>query len=204
MPIEVSVYSALASEADEAPPAPHISTPRMARPPLRLADAKPNRSTNIGSPSLTAQPPPVNVEAAPSSLEPVTAHFSLGSVLTRAVVAASGSSEAATRAAGYAPTEGPVAPLSESAVSTRAQLQFGLPPSYTAAAEAAGIEAELPFEIVVDCSGSVQSARPLARVGYGLDEAAALAIRNYRFSPAQQAHRPVRVRMRWVMRFRLR
>jgi protein TonB len=96
------------------------------------------------------------------------------------------------------------APVPETQVDTPAKLQAGNPPSYTAAAEAAGIEVELPLEVVIDAGGVVQSARSLGRVGYGLDEAALAAIRRYRFSPARRAGNAVAVRMRWVMRFQLR
>jgi protein TonB len=88
-------------------------------------------------------------------------------------------------------------------VSSRARLLEGRPPEYPAAARAAAVEAELPLEIVVDASGSVVDARPLQHVGYGLDEAALRAIREYRFVPAQRAGRGVSVRMRWVIDFRL-
>jgi outer membrane biosynthesis protein TonB len=47
-------------------------------------------------------------------------------------------------------------------------------------------------------------ARAGIRAGYGLDDAAARAIRDYRFSPAIRAGRPVAVRMRWTVQFRLR
>jgi outer membrane biosynthesis protein TonB len=48
------------------------------------------------------------------------------------------------------------------------------------------------------------SARALTRAGYGLDAAALQGIRGYRFSPAMRAGRPVAVRMRWIVQFRLR
>ena len=71
-------------------------------------------------------------------------------------------------------------------------------------ARQAEIESDFPVEIVVDSDGSVAAARAVNRVGYGLDEAALRAIREYRFSPALRAGRPVRVRMRWTVQFRLR
>jgi protein TonB len=95
-------------------------------------------------------------------------------------------------------------PFSESQVDRPAKQQSGAPPSYTAAAEAAGVEVELPLELVIDRSGAVQSARTLQHVGYGLDEAAVAAVRRYRFSPAWRAGKPVAVRMRYVLRFQLR
>jgi TonB family protein len=95
-------------------------------------------------------------------------------------------------------------PIAEQAADTPARLVHGTPPVYTEAALAAGVEAEVPLEIVVDDFGSVRSAASLARVGYGLDEAALIAVRSYRFRPALRANKTVAVRMRWLMRFELR
>lgn len=100
--------------------------------------------------------------------------------------------------------EGGGAVLAESAVDVRARLLQNAFPEYPEPARAAEIEAELPFEIVVDERGSVIAARPLARAGYGLDEAALRAVQGMRFAPAARAGRAVRVRMRWPVIFRLR
>ncbi|HVZ36287.1 MAG TPA: TonB family protein [Polyangiaceae bacterium] len=96
------------------------------------------------------------------------------------------------------------APIEAVLADTPARLLEGEAPSYTRAAEAAGIEAEVPLEIVVDASGRVRSARALAHVGYGLDEAALQGISKYRFSPALRRRAAVAVRMQWRMRFQLR
>jgi TonB family protein len=67
----------------------------------------------------------------------------------------------------------------------------------------------VPLEIVVDTSGSVVEAR-VARSGAAgpgadlFEQAALAAIRSFRFAPAEVAGRPVRVRMRWPVQFRLR
>jgi protein TonB len=89
-------------------------------------------------------------------------------------------------------------------VSVGARLLYGPPPGYPATARAAEIEADVPLEIVVDARGAVVDARGRAHAGYGLDEAAARAVRAYRFAPAQRGGVPVAVRMRWTMQFRLR
>jgi len=96
------------------------------------------------------------------------------------------------------------APLSERAADVPAKLMAGAPPAYTTAAQVAGVEADVPLEIVVDAAGSVLSARSLTHVGYGLDEAALVAVRSYRFTPALRGGQTVAVRMRWLMRFQLR
>lgn len=118
-----------------------------------------------------------------------------------------------TGTAGTAPTSGSNAglgaragsgPLAESAVDSPARLRVGTAPAYTAAALSAGIEADVPLEIVVSEAGAVTSARSAAPVGYGLDAAAIQSVLAYRFAPALRAGKAVAVRMRWLMRFQLR
>ncbi|MEP7052416.1 MAG: TonB family protein [Pseudomonadota bacterium] len=137
---------------------------------------------------------------APGSAQPAAARFILQAPLIVAGVGA----PLARVAADSANPPPATAPFPEAAVDTPAKLQTGSPPSYTPAAEAAGVEAELPLEVVIDAGGAVQSARALEHVGYGLDEAALAAVRRYRFSAARRAGNAVAVRMRWVLRFQLR
>lgn len=90
-------------------------------------------------------------------------------------------------------------------VTVRARQIGGALPTYPPEALAQGVELSSPiaFEIVVDTAGRVTEARELRHVGYGFDEAAQAALRNYRFSPAQRGGRAVAVRMRWTVDFRL-
>jgi TonB family protein len=92
----------------------------------------------------------------------------------------------------------------EGDVSERAAQVGGTKPSYPAEAIAQGVElsSPIPFEIVVDASGRVVSARPLRHAGYGFDEAAAAALRTYRFTPAKRNGHAVAVRMKWMVDFR--
>jgi len=94
--------------------------------------------------------------------------------------------------------------LPESGVTSRARLVSSVPPAYPPAARRAEVEADVPLEIVVDAAGRVTSAAALGGAGFGLDEAARAAVARYRFSPARRDGRPVRVRMRWIVQFRLR
>ncbi|MEI9938687.1 MAG: TonB family protein [Pseudomonadota bacterium] len=98
----------------------------------------------------------------------------------------------------------PAGPVPEASVDSPAKLVAGSSPGYTHEAEAAGIEADVPLEIVVDSAGAVIGARALAHVGYGLDEAALRSVRGYRFSPARRGGKALAVRMHWLMRFQLR
>ncbi len=95
-------------------------------------------------------------------------------------------------------------PLGEREVDVAARLLAAAPLAYPPAARQAEIELDFPLEIVVGASGRVVSARALGHAGYGLDEAALQGIRGYRFSPAMRTGRPVAVRMRWIVQFRLR
>jgi protein TonB len=101
-------------------------------------------------------------------------------------------------------TQPTAAPLSEEGVDSAATLVAGRAPAYTLEAQSAGVEADVPLEIVVDDRGIVVAARAVRRVGYGLDDVALRSVRGYRFEPARRAGHPVAVRMRWVMRFELR
>jgi protein TonB len=96
------------------------------------------------------------------------------------------------------------AAVGEREVDVPARLLAAAPLAYPPAARQAEIELDFPLDIVVDGGGHVVSARALTRAGYGLDEAALQGIRGYRFSPAMRAGRPVAVRMRWIVQFRLR
>ena len=93
--------------------------------------------------------------------------------------------------------------LLESTVDVPARLQSSVPVVYPEAARAAEIEADVLLELVVDSDGRVASARPLAAHALGLTDAAVRAVRAYRFTPARRVGRPVRVRMRWTVAFRL-
>jgi protein TonB len=105
---------------------------------------------------------------------------------------------------GSGPTTDDRVALPEDRVSSPATLARGAAPSYPADARGGGFEGDVPLEIVVSRAGEVESARLLSRRGHGLDEAALAAVQRYRFVPALKDGRPVRVRMRWTVQFRLR
>jgi TonB family protein len=65
------------------------------------------------------------------------------------------------------------------------------------------VEAEVKLELVVSTTGAVESVRVVRRAGHGLDDAAVVAARQFRFSPAAKQGHAVRVRMSWSVEFRL-
>jgi len=183
-----------------APPLPVPSEPVRAHPaPRRRVSMRPAPLASAEAPAPVAA-----VEPAPAA--PRFA-MSAGTVATRAAVvrAAFVAPQRATGGAepGSAEIEAGAA-FGEGDVNEPARLLTPSALVYPAAARAAAIELDFPVEIVVDHTGRVVSARALRHAGYGLDEAALRAIRDYRFSPAKRAGRMVPVRMRWTVQFRLR
>jgi TonB family protein len=83
----------------------------------------------------------------------------------------------------------------------RARLAARAPLAYPFGAE--DLEADVVLELVVGTLGNVESATVTRGAGHGFDEAALAAVRNYRFTPAERTGTRVRVRMPWVVQFRL-
>jgi protein TonB len=64
-------------------------------------------------------------------------------------------------------------------------------PAYTDEARAAAVEGKVRVELTVDTAGKVASAKVLAGLGHGLDEAALAAVRNATFNPAKRCGKAV-------------
>jgi TonB family protein len=147
-------------------------------------------TTSTASTDSIPEPPPVQT-AAPM-------HFKMSSTMSSSSGSGGASSHVQTTAASVEEV------AVEADVSERAAKLGGVAPAYPSEALAQGVElgSPLPFEIVVDTSGHVVSERPLRHAGYGFDEAAAAALRTYRFSPAKRNGHAVAVRMKWTVDFR--
>jgi TonB family protein len=175
-------------------------------------DARPHSPSEPhehAAPELTREAHPAHEEpAAPVSTAAALHRFTLpsGSVANSAGAGqkstTDGSNGAATPAAGSGPTNDAVFPASSVQVS--AKLVHALVAAYPVDARADDLEGDVLLEIVVDREGHVVDARIARRAGHGFDEAALLAIRGYRFSPAEREGHRVRVRMPWSVQFRLR
>ncbi len=172
------------------------------------ATVAPTRTPAAPRRSFAARPTrgQVSAPAAAATLGPLTpadepeARFALSAGTVASGPALATPEPAASANASSAP---PTA-FGEGDVDAPARLRATSPLLYPPAARSAVLETDVALEIVVDATGRVVSARMLSRAGYGLDEAALRAIRDYRFSPALRGGRAVPVRMRWTMQFRLR
>ncbi len=100
------------------------------------------------------------------------------------------------------------APTLEGDVSLPARLASSLAPVYPPAAREDGAEADVVLVIVVSSTGTVTEVGLAAdaerAAASGFEEAALRALRDARFIPAQRDGKPVAVRMRWTVSFRLR
>jgi len=162
------------------------------------------------APSTNAAPAdpadaPKNVETAPASAPLPSFAISIGSSTNAhgAVQTSATGTGAAGATTDHDEAATDAAIIDASGVSQSARLVRSVIPAYPTDARSEEIEADVPLEIVVDRSGVVVSARSLAHAGYGFDEAALNAIRQYRFSPADRAGHAVAVRMPWTVQFRL-
>jgi protein TonB len=184
--------------SDGAPTFPDVQ--RVAIPPSRAATPAPRPAAAVQAPHVAAAP-----DAVPGASPPLddAPRFTIAIGADAALPAAVAPSFAAALGGGAAPRGSDDAPLSEDGVSAPARLSRGDAPRYPESARRQGVEADVPLEIVVSSAGVVEEARALSRPGYGLDEAAIAAVKRYRFRPAVRDGSAVRVRMRWVMQFRL-
>jgi TonB family protein len=159
-----------------------------------------HESAHASTPPNAPADAPSDVMTAPASAPAALPNFSISigaSTTAHGFALSNGTGNGATS---HADTE---APVEEDHVSLAAHLVQSVLPAYPADAREEGIEADVPLEIVVDKSGAVKSASPLAHAGYGFDESALSAIHHYRFSPAARSGQAVAVRMKWVVQFRL-
>ena len=80
---------------------------------------------------------------------------------------------------------------------TLAEVQIPYPPE----ARRAGIEGKVIMSIRIDAHGQVTSVKVLSSPGYGLDEAAATAMKRVRFRPAIKASEPVETEIKYTYVF---
>jgi periplasmic protein TonB len=176
---------------------------RSSRPTPALQRSSPTPATTSVV-TAHASPPPAAAPAVPAALP----RFDLGSTgvhseaPTRFVMPV-GSTLVNTAFRAAAGSDGEET-LAAHEVSVPAHLIASAPVVYPPEARAAELEASVAVEIVIDTHGRVVAARALAAPGYGLEQAALRAVREYRFAPAERQGHPVRVRMRWDVLFRLR
>ena len=76
-------------------------------------------------------------------------------------------------------------------------------PDYTEAARRGAVEGDVLLEVVVLADGSVGRVQVVSGLGFGPDERAVRAVRQWRFHPAERHGAPVSVLVEVAMAFRL-
>jgi len=192
----------IAVEVD--PPLVDEATPEAPRP-AEAAPSAPARVTANRAPGPRLKAESAAAPPAPSPLVDATsaapAHFVMAVPI--AAIAHAASFVSSSSNVGRVSEGTGTAPFEAAQVAVPARLLTRAPVVYPPEARAQEIETDVRVEIVIDALGRVVAARSLAKAGYGLDDAAERAIRIYRFSPAVKEGRPVSVRMRWTVQFRL-
>ncbi|HVJ06036.1 MAG TPA: energy transducer TonB [Candidatus Saccharimonadales bacterium] len=124
----------------------------------------------------------------------LTMVFSLLLMLSVAPVISSAQTNAKAMDEAVAVTEGITPPrLSEVAS-----------PDYTAEAKKKKIEGTVTLLIVVDKKGDVVDAKVVKGLGYGLDENAIIAVKEWKYKPAEKDDQPIAVKLEVTVDFYLR
>ena len=185
--------------------------PRLAATPLALARRPP-------PPSIQAEPlPPLVVPAVvsaadnrdrPGVIEDVPARVdSRGAGTGGGVGAGTGSGLGDGAGDGIGPGSGGGTgggPYRPGSGITPPRLLREVKAEYSEAARRQGVEGEVVLEIVVRHDGTVGDVRVVKTLGYGLDERAGAAVRQWRFAPAERLGTRVDVLVEVAVEFRLR
>jgi protein TonB len=210
-PIEIDIEEKL-PPPEVKPPPPEPERPPPERP--KLAVKRPAVAT---PPTPPPAPPPPN-EATPKANDtPPVFGVSMSSVVSGdgPGMAVPVGNTLMTKPGKPAPKEIPAAsgdgtktfsPVAEMYIATYPEKLFEVNSDdiYPADAKRMGIEGVVTFKIGVDEKGDVADVRIVERAGHGFDEAAAKAMRRFKFKPAiANDGRPVPCRISYTFRFNL-
>lgn len=86
---------------------------------------------------------------------------------------------------------------------TRPALVYQVQPRYTEAARRAGVQGAVTVDAVIDEQGRVTGVKILRSLPMGLDQEAVAAVKQWRFTPATLAGKPVKVYFSLTVNFRI-
>ena len=95
-------------------------------------------------------------------------------------------------------------PTDDYLISSMPSLRKEIRAAYPEAARAARIEGSVVMDVLIDANGFVVDVRVISGLGYGLDEAAVKAMKQFEFEPARVQDQKVAVKIRYTYRFELR
>ncbi len=165
-------------KAEPAPPAPKAAAPKPAAPPKAV---------------------PVAAPAAVASAVPDLGMVGGGPGGNGPVFPAAGGPASAEAGSNKPP--GPIDECAEGP--TKAKRVEGPQPTYTQEAREAEVEGVVKIEVTIDASGKVVSAKIIASLGHGLDEAALEAAREWQFEAATRCGKAIAGSSTLPFRFKL-
>ena len=194
-------------EAKPAPPPPLPPSPPAAK--AKVAAAAPKPAAVEPPPPAVAPPPRVAAAGdAPSAMDGFADLGLVGGGNGMALPGGPGRGGAAAPAAAPAPAVRKVkelAPVADECKedAVKPQLDHQTAPSYTSEGRQANVEGVVKLEVTVDESGRVTAVRVLKGLGFGLDESAMAAARQWTFKPATKCGKPVSWVVKPGVRFQL-
>ncbi len=102
-----------------------------------------------------------------------------------------------------APPSEPTGPINVTAEVTPPEKISGPDPRYTEIARKAGVEGVVILRVIINKQGTVESVKLLKKLGFGLDEEAVRAVKQWKFKPALLNGKPVAVYYNLTVHFRL-
>ncbi|MEK2646997.1 energy transducer TonB [Bdellovibrio sp. BCCA] len=75
--------------------------------------------------------------------------------------------------------------------------------TYPAEAKKAGVDGAVVLDVLIDRSGKVRDVNVISGPGFGLNESAIEALKQFEFQPAQKGSESVAVKIRYTYRFKL-
>ena len=207
-----SVAIALAEsqkKKDEAKPPPPPPPPAAVQPaPVRAKVAAPAPKPEAVEPPPTTAPRPASAGDAPSAMD---GFADLGLAMGgngMALPAGNGGRGGAPAPAAAQPAVRKVKELAPALDEchedpVKPQLDHQAQPAYTSEGRQASIEGVVKLEVSVDEAGRVTQVRVVKGLGYGLDEAAVAAARQWTFKPATRCGKPVSYVVKPGVRFQL-
>lgn len=94
-------------------------------------------------------------------------------------------------------------PLESANVTTNPRVLKQVKATYPQEAKQAGVQGAVKLSVIIDSTGQVQEVNVLEGPGYGLNETAQEALKQFIFSPAELHGEKVSVRIVYIYRFRL-
>ncbi len=92
-------------------------------------------------------------------------------------------------------------PVEEYLVSAMPILENEFRVPYPPEARKANIQGRVIMDLIIDSLGAVRQATLVSGPGFGLNEAALSAVRNFKFKPARVQDKPVAVKIRYAYQF---